>query len=79
MIFVQVGLQLARENVFSFHKTSTRAHILKKAAQWQVDVQVVCSLKYDIPQMYEFHTKLSKDIEVDFIRFSHRRNANQKI
>ncbi len=44
--------------------------ILKKAAEWDVEVEVIAQLRWDIPKMYSFHKKKSVDIEVDFIRFS---------
>ena len=34
MEFLCVGLALARRAVYSLHKTSTRDHVLKKAADW---------------------------------------------
>lgn len=46
-------------------------HILKKAASWGVRAEVVAELAFDIPQMYSFHRKRSKDVEVDLVRFAH--------
>ena len=75
MTFVKHGLQLARQAVYSLHKTSTREHILKKAKEdWKVDVQVLAQLRYDLPASYKHHKKASVDIEVDFIRFSFPKN-----
>lgn len=71
MVFLQVALQIARSAVYSLHKTSTREHILRKAQQWGVKVQIVFTIRYDIPKMYHFHKQSSKDIEVDLIRFTH--------
>jgi hypothetical protein len=34
MEFLGVGLALASRAVYSLHKTSTREHVLKKAADW---------------------------------------------
>jgi predicted RNA methylase len=34
MEFLGVGLALARRAVYSLHKTTTREHVLKKAADW---------------------------------------------
>lgn len=70
MIFVKNALNLARNSVYSLHKTSTRQHIITKAKDWGVDVKVIAELRYDLPATYKHHKKSSVDIEVDFIRFS---------
>eukprot|EP01125_Pyxidicula_operculata_P018153 TRINITY_DN6433_c0_g1_i1.p1 TRINITY_DN6433_c0_g1~~TRINITY_DN6433_c0_g1_i1.p1 ORF type:complete len:192 (+),score=19.90 TRINITY_DN6433_c0_g1_i1:149-724(+) len=69
MVFLQKAFQIASGAVYSLHKTSTRAHILRKAQELGVQAKVVAELRYDIPQMYKFHKEKSVDIEVDFIRF----------
>ncbi|XP_068101678.1 rRNA N6-adenosine-methyltransferase METTL5 [Hyperolius riggenbachi] len=70
MLFLRAALQMARTSVYSLHKTSTREHIQKKAAEWKVKMDVVAELRYDLPASYKFHKKKSVDIEVDFIRFA---------
>ncbi|KAM9304953.1 rRNA N(6)-adenosine-methyltransferase METTL5 [Gastrophryne carolinensis] len=70
MTFLKTALQMARTSVYSLHKTATRMHIKKKAADWKVKMEVVAELRYDLPASYKFHKKKSVDIEVDFIRFS---------
>ncbi|KAM4626259.1 rRNA N(6)-adenosine-methyltransferase METTL5 isoform 1-T3 [Discoglossus pictus] len=70
MIFLKTALNMARTSVYSLHKTSTREHIKKKAADWKVKMEVIAELRYDLPASYKFHKKKSVDIEVDFIRFS---------
>ncbi|KAM8933928.1 rRNA N(6)-adenosine-methyltransferase METTL5 [Pelodytes ibericus] len=70
MTFLKTALQMARTSVYSLHKTSTRKHVQKKAADWNVKMEVVAELRYDLPASYKFHKKKSVDIEVDFIRFS---------
>ncbi|KAG8432416.1 hypothetical protein GDO86_016895 [Hymenochirus boettgeri] len=70
MIFLRTALQMARSSVYSLHKTSTREHIKKKAAEWKVKIEIIAELRYDLPASYKFHKKKSVDIEVDFIRFS---------
>ena len=75
MTFVKHGLKLARNAVYSLHKTSTRDHVMKKAKEdWKVDVQVLAQLRYDLPASYKHHKKASVDIEVDFVRFSFPKN-----
>ena len=68
--FLQTGLKLATNSVYSLHKTSTREHILQKASDWGVKAQVLAELRYDLPQTYKHQKKQSVDIYVDFIRFS---------
>ncbi|KAG8559695.1 hypothetical protein GDO81_017418 [Engystomops pustulosus] len=70
MKFLKTALQMARTSVYSLHKTSTREHVQKKAADWKVKMEVIAELRYDLPATYKFHKKKSVDIEVDFIRFS---------
>ncbi|XP_071491232.1 rRNA N(6)-adenosine-methyltransferase METTL5-like [Diadema antillarum] len=70
MQFVKLGLEMAKKSVYSLHKTSTREHIKKKAAQWGVNIEVLAELRFDLPSSYKFHKHSSVDIEVDFIRFS---------
>lgn len=72
MEFLKVALDLSRTAVYSLHKTATRTHVTKKAADWGVKIQVLAQLKYNLPSTYKFHKKKSVDIEVDFIRFSHQ-------
>lgn len=70
MQFLKVGLSVASTAVYSLHKTSTRGHIGKKAADWNVKMEVVAKLRFDLPASYKFHKKSSVDIEVDLIRFT---------
>ncbi|CAH1238111.1 METTL5 [Branchiostoma lanceolatum] len=70
MTFLRTALDMATESVYSLHKTSTRQHIKKKAKEWNVNMEVVAELRFDLPAMYKFHKHKSVDIEVDFIRFS---------
>lgn len=72
MLFVKRALDLCTGAVYSLHKTSTRGHIAKKAAEWGVDGEVLAEMRFDIPKMYKFHKKKSADVEVDFWRLAHR-------
>lgn len=72
MDFLKTALELSQNAVYSLHKTSTRAHIMKKAAEWNVKMKVVAELRYNLPSTYKFHKKDSVDIQVDFIRFTHK-------
>uniref|UniRef100_A0A6M2DEZ5 Methyltransferase-like protein 5 n=1 Tax=Xenopsylla cheopis TaxID=163159 RepID=A0A6M2DEZ5_XENCH len=67
--FLQTALRISNSSVYSLHKTSTRAHLLKKAKEWNVEAKVIAQLRYDLPSTYRFHKKTSVDIDVDLIQF----------
>lgn len=69
MNFLRIALKLAKQSVYSFHKTSTRDHIKKKAVEWNVKACVVAELRYNLPQTYKFQKRTSVDIAVDLWRF----------
>ncbi|XP_030541737.1 rRNA N6-adenosine-methyltransferase METTL5 [Rhodamnia argentea] len=71
MEFLRMALAVASQAVYSLHKTSTREHV-KKAALRDFNAgsaEVLCELRYDVPQMYKFHKKREVDIAVDLWRF----------
>ncbi|KAK2151435.1 hypothetical protein LSH36_363g02073 [Paralvinella palmiformis] len=70
MTFVRAGLNLSRGSIYSLHKTATREHISKKCSKWNVKMEVLAELRFDLPASYKFHKKGSVDIQVDFIRFT---------
>ena len=72
VMFLQTALRLCDTAVYSLHKSSTRAHLARKAQEWGVDFRVLAEMKFDVPKMYKFHKKDSVDIAVDFVRLSHR-------
>uniref|UniRef100_A0A803JYF0 Methyltransferase-like protein 5 n=1 Tax=Xenopus tropicalis TaxID=8364 RepID=A0A803JYF0_XENTR len=41
MTFLRTALQMARNSVYSLHKTSTREHIKKKATDWNVKMEII--------------------------------------
>lgn len=69
MLFLKQAFKLSRNVVYSLHKTSTRAHVLKTASSCNVTGEVLAELRYDLPSTYKFHKKASVDIQVDFFRF----------
>ncbi|XP_060572405.1 rRNA N6-adenosine-methyltransferase METTL5-like [Ruditapes philippinarum] len=73
MVFLKTALDLASTAVYSLHKTSTREHIQKKASDWNVDLEIIAELKFNIENTYKCHKKKSVDIEVDFLRMSHKK------
>lgn len=64
--FVKAGIRCARV-VYSLHKSSTRDFLLSK--DFGAASKVVAQLKFDIPKLYDFHTQISADVDVDLIRF----------
>ncbi|XP_020012357.1 rRNA N(6)-adenosine-methyltransferase METTL5 isoform X3 [Castor canadensis] len=59
MAFVKTALEMARTAVYSLHKSSTREHIQKKAAEWKIKIDIIAELRYDLPALYNFHKKKS--------------------
>uniref|UniRef100_A0A2K6S9Q5 Methyltransferase like 5 n=1 Tax=Saimiri boliviensis boliviensis TaxID=39432 RepID=A0A2K6S9Q5_SAIBB len=59
MTFLKTALEMARTAVYSLHKSSTREHIQKKAAEWKIKIDIIAELRYDLPASYKFHKKKS--------------------
>lgn len=55
--FLHTGIMMASGAVYSLHKTSTRDHVVKKAAEWGAEAQVLAELRYDLPNTYKHHKK----------------------
>lgn len=67
--FLQLGCRLAKRAVYSFHKTSTRAYVLRTIERLTgCPAKVVAEMKFDLGQTYKFHKSKSVDVEVDLIR-----------
>mmetsp|Transcript_724 Transcript_724/g.1744 ORF Transcript_724/g.1744 Transcript_724/m.1744 type:complete len:317 (-) Transcript_724:34-984(-) len=66
--FLKVSIRLARKAVYSFHKTSTRAFLLKLLKGWGLQAEVVAEMKFDIKNAYKFHKQKSVDVDVDLLR-----------
>uniref|UniRef100_A0A3Q2I5V6 Methyltransferase 5, N6-adenosine n=1 Tax=Equus caballus TaxID=9796 RepID=A0A3Q2I5V6_HORSE len=41
MAFLKTALEMARTAVYSLHKSSTREHIQKKAAEWKIKIDII--------------------------------------
>ncbi|KAK3233025.1 hypothetical protein CYMTET_56642 [Cymbomonas tetramitiformis] len=69
--FLKAGFAIASKAVYSLHKSSTRAHVLRVAETelGATKAEVVAEMRYDISASYKFHKEKSKDIAVDFLRF----------
>lgn len=63
--FLEVGIRLTSNVVYSLHKTSTRDFIKKKLKDFNVDGEVIAELRYNLESSYKFHKKSSVDIQVD--------------
>jgi predicted RNA methylase len=46
--------------------------ILREAASWGADVEVLAEMQFDVPQVHKFHKRKSVDIAVDLIRVGKR-------
>ncbi|XP_011503885.1 PREDICTED: uncharacterized protein LOC105366966 [Ceratosolen solmsi marchali] len=68
--FLEIASKIAKNTIYSLHKSSTRDYVLKKGFQFGFNCQVLAELVYDLPQTYKFHKKKFVNIKVDFIRFS---------
>lgn len=72
LLFVKRGLAVAPV-VYSLHKTSTREFLVGRGAAAcgrNVEVEVVATMRFDLPATYKFHKQKSVHIEVDLLRFS---------
>lgn len=71
MDFLSVALKVASQAVYSLHKSTTRDHVKKTALREYnaKSAEVLCELRYDVPQLYKFHKKKEVDIAVDLWRF----------
>ncbi|XP_050215828.1 uncharacterized protein LOC126666942 [Mercurialis annua] len=81
MDFLSMALKVASQAVYSLHKTSTREHV-KKAALRDLgasSADVLCELRYDVPQLYKFHKKKDVDIAVDLWRFVPKSRGKKSI
>ncbi|XWS72053.1 hypothetical protein CRYUN_Cryun02cG0007700 [Craigia yunnanensis] len=79
MDFLFVALKVASQAVYSLHKTSTRDHV-KRAALRDLNAssaEVLCELRFDVPQLYKFHKKKEVDIAVDLWRFAPKRSRGK--
>ncbi|GAA0185846.1 hypothetical protein LIER_33134 [Lithospermum erythrorhizon] len=71
MDFLCAAMKVASGAVYSLHKTTTREHVKRIALRDYnaSSAEVLCELRYDVPQLYKFHKKKVVDIAVDLWRF----------
>jgi predicted RNA methylase len=69
MQFLAAAVRVSNTAVYSFHKSTTRAHILKTVTEkWGYEAKVVAEMSFDVGNTYAFHKRKSVGIEVDLIR-----------
>lgn len=69
MVFLEIACHLAKSEIYSLHKTSTRDYIQRKSKQWGFNGEVIAEMKYDLPKTMKMHKVKSLDIQVDLWRF----------
>lgn len=74
--FLRTATRLASRAVYSFHKTSTRNFLVKKVQEWDMEVEIVAQMKFELPKTYKFHKEKSVDIEVDLVRVITGKESN---
>ncbi|KAK1549344.1 hypothetical protein Q3G72_000469 [Acer saccharum] len=81
MDFLCVALKVASQAVYSLHKTSTRDHVRRAALRDfnASSAEVLCELRFDVPQLYKFHKKKEVNIAVDLWRFVPKRNQGKDL
>lgn len=69
--FVRAALDAVGQEgrVYSFHKSTTRAHMIKLAERLGLGCELVAELRFEIPAVYAFHRRDSVDVAVDLLRF----------
>ncbi|KAK2970958.1 hypothetical protein RJ640_027439 [Escallonia rubra] len=79
--FLSMALKVASQAVYSLHKTTTRDHVKRTALRDYnaSSAEVLCELRYDLPQLYKFHKKKEVDIAVDLWRFVPQKNQRNTL
>mmetsp|Transcript_6531 Transcript_6531/g.19852 ORF Transcript_6531/g.19852 Transcript_6531/m.19852 type:complete len:178 (+) Transcript_6531:140-673(+) len=69
--FLRAALRLSTTAVYSLHKSSTRDYLLSRAVSLGAagGARLVAQLRFDVPKLYDFHTRPEVDIDVDLLRF----------
>ncbi|CAA2984932.1 methyltransferase 5 [Olea europaea subsp. europaea] len=81
MDFLFVALKVASNAVYSLHKTTTRDHVKRTALRDYnaVSAEVLCELRFDVPQLYKFHKKKEVDVAVDLWRFVPKKDGEKHL
>ncbi|GBN21479.1 Methyltransferase-like protein 5 [Araneus ventricosus] len=70
MMFLKTALSLARHTVYSLHKSSTIEHIGKKAKQWNVKMEPLYEMVFNVNKSRKQHKSESRDFQVHLLRFT---------
>ena len=62
--FLKCACRLSKGAVYSFHKSTTRSHVIKKIEEWGHTGEVVAEMKFEVGKIYKFHKKDKVEIEV---------------
>ena len=70
-----MATKLTSNSIYSIHKSVTRGYMKNIAKKWDLNMEVVSQLRYNIPKIESKNRSLEKtagdkDVEVDFIRFT---------
>lgn len=70
--FLQVAARISSGAIYSFHKSSTRNHLLNIAApKLGLIGELEMEVDFDLKKLYKFHKQDLKSVEVDILRFEH--------
>ena len=76
-VFVQKALTFA-ETVYSLHKSSTRPYWQQQARALQANMEPVTQVRWNLENTLKYHKRKSLDIDVDLLRFSHKKQLAVK-
>ena len=82
ILFLLIAIKMTKECVYSLHKSSTTKYLVQFLNKFKLgnngkemngsmliqSIEIVASLKFDVPKMYKFHKQKSKDIQVDLLK-----------
>ncbi|OHT12414.1 methyltransferase [Tritrichomonas foetus] len=70
--FLNVAARISTGGIYSFHKTSTRKHVLEIAApKIGLKGELMLEVDFDLKKLYKFHKKTVKAVQVDVYHFWH--------
>jgi predicted RNA methylase len=68
--FLKIAAQIATGSIYSFHKSSTRRHVLEVAApKFGLKGELMQEVDFDLKKLYKFHKTEAKAIQVDVYHF----------
>ncbi|GFS89063.1 rRNA N6-adenosine-methyltransferase METTL5 [Nephila pilipes] len=68
--FLQTACSLARETVYTLHKSSTLEHVEKKVKDWNFKMKAMYRMSFNLKRTRKKDKDDSRDIEVDLIRIN---------